>query len=392
MKYHRIYPKYKNSVLLLGPRGTGKSTYIKEYIKPDFTIDLLKTSTFRELLKNPSLIEEMIAHVPEGRIVFIDEIQKIPDLLNEVHRLIENRKIKFILTGSSARKLKKQGVNLLAGRAIHQKFFPLSIFEIAHKKTIDSIFFTGTLPYALNLDSKNDVNDFLFSYVESYLKEEVFQEGLSRNLAEFTYFLEIAGQYHGQIINFENIAREVGKSGETVKSWFQILKDTLIGDFVEPYQLNINAKETKHNKFYFFDNGVARAASGVKTLEEVSEKKGFYLESLILNELKIYREVKKMNYQIYFYNVSNKGDVDFIIETKKKTLSAPSEFITIEVKNTKKWSTNFSSLQNEILTELPKRCRKNISVYRGDLRLSQKNVEILPLELFIELLWKGKLL
>ncbi|MBC7419827.1 MAG: ATP-binding protein [Bdellovibrio sp.] len=392
MKYLRVYPKFTKSVLLLGPRGTGKSTYIKDIIKPNLTIDLLKTSVFRELLKNPSLIEDMISHVLAGETVFIDEIQKIPELLDEVHRLIENKKIKFILTGSSARKLKKQGVNLLAGRAIYQKFFPLSLFEIKNRKPIDSILFTGLLPYALSLDSNADCNDFLFSYVESYLKEEIFQEGLTRNLADFTYFLELAGQYHGQIINYENIAREVSKSGEAVKAWFQILEDTLIGEMIEPYSLNLYPKETKHKKFYFFDHGIARAASGIKTMEEVAEKKGFYLESLILNELKVYKEVKKENFKIYFYNVSGKGDVDFIIEVKKKTLSQPAEFITLEIKNTKKWNSQFSQLQHEIKNNFPKKCRKSIAVYRGEQRLTQKGIEIFPLDQFIESLWSGEII
>ena len=130
MKYQRIYKKITQSTFLLGPRGTGKSTFVKEVVKPDLEIDLLKTSTLRQLLKDPSSLEDMVAHLSEGKIVFIDEIQKIPDLLNEVHRLIENNKIKFILTGSSSRKLKKQGVNLLAGRAINHKFFPLCLSEI----------------------------------------------------------------------------------------------------------------------------------------------------------------------------------------------------------------------------------------------------------------------
>ena len=167
--------------------------------------------------------------------------------------------------------------------------------------------------------------------------------------------------------------------------------DTLIGDFIQPYSLNLYPKETKHDKFYFFDHGIARASSGIKTIEEVSEKKGFYLESLILNELKIYKQVKKANFEIYFYNISGKGDVDFIIETKKKTLSSPSEFMTLEIKNTKKWDAKFCNLQFDIHNKLPKRCRRNLAVYRGSQRLTQKGVEIFPLDQFIDFLWKGQL-
>ena len=391
MNFKRIYPVFNKSTLLLGPRGTGKSTYVKAEVKPDLFIDLLKTSTYKILQKNPSEVEDMVAHLKPNQVVFIDEIQKIPPLLNEVHRLIEDLKLRFVLTGSSARKLKSSGVNLLAGRAINRKFFPLTLCEIGGKKKLNELIFSGTLPTAVNLSTEEEINDYLFSYVDTYLKEEVFQEGLVRNLSHFTQFIEIAGQYHAQIVNYENISRELALSGDTIKSWFQILEDTLIGFYLEAYKLNIKPKETRHPKFYFFDPGVARAAEGNRTLDPVSEKRGFYFETLILNELKTYIEVRQKDYKIYYYSLPGQGDVDFIIETQKKTLSKPSQFVLINVKHGKMWNSTFNKLSAEIKKKCGQRCKKMIGIYQGSLILTKDGHEIFPVLEFVEKLWQGKL-
>ena len=281
--YTRVFLSTKRSLLLLGARGTGKSTFIRDTLKPKLTIDLLKTSDFRMLKQNPSELESMTGFLKKNDTVFIDEVQKIPELLNEVHRLIEDKKLTFYLSGSSARKLRKEGVNLLAGRATTRRFYPLSLKEISKQVPVSKLLTTGLLPMAVNSSSPEEVNDYLFSYVDTYLKEEIFQEGITRNVDLFSKFIELAGQYHAQIMNFENISREIGKSGDTIKTWFQILQDTLIGDYLEPYPLNFQSRETKHSKFYFFDHGIARAAEGVKNLPVPQEKLGFYLESIILN-------------------------------------------------------------------------------------------------------------
>lgn len=392
MKYKRVYSVPPTSILLLGPRGTGKSTFIKSEVKPDFIIDLLKNSSFRPLSLNPSLLEEWVAHLKSGQSILIDEIQKIPALLDEVHRLIEDRQLHFILTGSSARKLKKSSANLLAGRALSKKMYPLTLYEIGNKFSLEQLLNSGCLPRAVTEKNTEILQEYLFSYVETYLKEEIFQEGLTRNLNDFTKFIELAGRYHGQILNLENIAREVGKSGDTVKSWFQILKDTLVGYTIDPYPLNLMPKESKHPRFYFFDCGVARAAEGISTLSEIPERKGFYFETLILNELKTYFEVKKKQHKIFYYSVSSWGDLDFVIEVKKKTMSAPSQLIGIEVKYSKVWKPEFDKVLSKILTERKKQMIKSIGIYTGDKRLTRNSIEVLPLNLFIELLWSGKLI
>ncbi len=392
MKYKRVYRMPQTSILFLGPRGTGKSTFIKSEVKPDFVIDLLKNSTFRPLSLNPSLLEDWVAHLKSGQSILIDEIQKIPALLDEVHRLIEDRQLLFILTGSSARKLKKSSANLLAGRALSKKMYPLTLYEIGNQFSLEQLLNSGCLPRAVTEKDPEILLEYLFSYVETYLKEEIFQEGLTRNFNDFTKFIELAGRYHGQILNLENIAREVGKSGDTVKSWFQILKDTLVGYTIDPYPLNLMPKESKHPRFYFFDCGVARAAEGISSLFEIPERKGFYFETLILNELKTYFEVKKKHYKIFYYSVSSWGDLDFVIEVKKKTMSAPSQFIGIEVKYSKVWKPEFDKVLSKILTERKKQMIKSIGIYTGDKRLTRNSIEVFPLNLFIELLWSGKLI
>lgn len=391
MKYQRIYPKFTKSTLLLGPRGIGKSTFIRDLVKPHLSIDLLKSTDVRALNHNPSELADMTDHLAPNDIVFIDEIQKIPELLDEVHRLIESKGLIFILTGSSARKLRKQGVNLLAGRALSRRMYPLSMREILNHRRLDELLFRGALPNALNLKTKDEVNDFLFSYVETYLKEEIFQEGIVRSLKEFSQFVELAGRYHGQIVNLENISREVGKSGDTIKSWFQILQDTLLGDYLEPYNLNIVPKESKHPKFYYFDPGVARAAEGIKNIEQFPEKSGFYFESLILNELKVYKEVTRADFKIFFYNVPTLGDIDFLIETKKKSMSSPSEFITIDVKLARQWNSKFEKLPQLISEKVPRRVKKSLAVYLGDRRLKKNNIAVYPIEDFIAALWSGNI-
>lgn len=392
LKYARVYEKAKTSILLLGPRGTGKSTFIREETKPDVIIDLLKQSTFRQLSLNPSDLEELVGHLKAKRIVLIDEIQKIPSLMDEVHRLIELRGLVFFLTGSSARKLKKEGANLLAGRALSKKMYPLCLREIGKTKSIRSLLFSGCLPRSVTEPDKEIINDFLFTYVETYLKEEIFQEGLTRNLIEFSRFIELAGQFHGQILNFENLAREIGKSGDTIKSWFQILQDTLVGQMIEPYPLRLIPKESKHPKFYYFDCGVARAAEGIKDIGDIPERLGFYFETLILNELKVYFEVRKKPYKIFYYSVSSYGDIDFIIEIKRKTMSAPAQFVALEVKFSKTWKAEYEKVLERVHNLCPKQMIKSLGVYLGENRLTKAHVDVLPLETFVDLLWQDKLI
>lgn len=387
MKIKRVYKETNSSVLLLGPRGTGKSTFVKTEIRPDLTIDLLKSTEFRQLTKNPNLLEELVGHLKEKQTVFIDEVQKIPELLDEVHSLIENKNLRFILSGSSARKLKKSGANLLAGRAVSRKMYPFSMYELDSKIKIKSLIEGGSLPLCSLLEDLELVNEHLFSYVETYLKEEIQQEGLVRNVNEFSEFISMAGQMHGQILNYENIAKSIGKSGDTIKAWFQILYDTLLGQEIKSYSLNLFPKESKHSKFFLFDNGVARAAEGLTTLENHPERRGFYLENLILNEIKVYCEAKQKRVNIYYYNVPSMGDIDFIVEIQKKSHSRPAQIITFDIKHSAEWKTEFSKMSQIVNERVPNRVHKMIGIYLGKKRLTQKKIQIFPIEEFVKQLW-----
>lgn len=389
MKIKRAYKETNSSILLLGPRGTGKSTFVKTELEPDLTIDLLKSTEFRQLSRNPSFLEEMVGHLKEKQTVFIDEVQKIPELLDEVHRLIENNQLKFILSGSSARKLKKSGANLLAGRAVSRKMYPFSMYELSGRIKIKSLIESGSLPLCALKGDPDMINEHLFTYVETYLKEEIQQEGLVRNVNEFSEFIAMAGQMHGQILNYENIAKSIGKSGDTIKSWFQILYDTLVGQEIKSYSLNLFPKESKHSKFFLFDNGVARAAEGLATLENHPERRGYYLENLILNELKVYCEAKQKQLGIYYYNVPSVGDIDFIVEVQKKSHSKPAQIVTFDIKHSIEWKSEFSKMSQKANEQNPNRINKMVGIYLGKKRLTQKKLQIFPIEEFVNSLWNG---
>ncbi|MFN7904682.1 MAG: ATP-binding protein [Pseudobdellovibrionaceae bacterium] len=388
--FKRMYSILGNSCLILGPRGVGKSTFVLEQVQPALIIDLLKAKTFRELQMNPSLLEDQTAHLKKNETVFIDEIQKIPSLLDEVHRLIETKKIHFIMTGSSARKLRQSGTNLLAGRALGLKMFPLTLKELNGTQDILDVLKFGTLPTTIN--QRDIADEYLASYVDLYLKEEVFQESLTRNLEAFSHFIEIAGQYHGQLINFENIGREIAISGDTIKSWFQILIDTLVGRKVEAYPTLIFPKQMRHSKFYFFDSGIAWAATGQSFKEIPTEYKGFQFESLILNEVLTYLEVSRKKYRIFHFSVSQKGDVDFLIQRKKKSFNSAEELISLEVKASRLWKNGSEKLSMELKSALPKTIARSLAVYLGQQRLTKGSLEIFPIQEFVESLWSGELI
>ena len=245
----------KKSLFLFGPRQTGKSSYIRNQLRePRLSWSLLDNELYRNLSMRPSLLRNTLrAKGINDGIVVIDEIQRLPDLLNEVHMLIEETDIHFLLTGSSARKLKKKGVNLLGGRAGKLNFHPLVWPEITdYEITIDKIFRTGLLPAAF---SDDDCDSLLNDYVGLYVKEEIEAEREIRNLPPFWEFLRIAATESGEITNYENVARDVGISGVSVREWYNILIDTLIGFEVPPYRKTKLRKPNASSKFYLFDVG-----------------------------------------------------------------------------------------------------------------------------------------
>lgn len=375
------------SFLLFGPRGTGKSTLIRNQLKIDLDIDLLKSSTYLPLLRNPSLLLEWTGHLRKGSWIFIDEVQKIPALLDEVHALYEEKGFNFALSGSSARKLKRGGANLLAGRALQKFLFPFVMGEYRSVASADEVIEWGSLPLVI-VDPQNR-KQTLATYVETYLRQELMEEGLIRKLDPFARFLQAAGFYNAQILNIENVAREAGVGRTTVDKYFQILEDTLIGFRLPAFAEGIKSKEVQHPKFFLFDTGVARACAGLLNDPVDSIWKGFALETLILNELRAYNHYSDKNRNLFYYQVSGGYDVDFIVETRKKTLSSPRQALLISAKYAKKWDSRWNDPLLDFKTHAKTKVTRLFGVYRGERILTQGEVTILPLEVFLKNLFEG---
>ncbi len=248
------------SFFLFGPKGVGKSTWLKHKMPDALYLDLLDHTLFLELSQDPARLEGLVGKLNKGDWAIMDEIQKIPGMLDEVHRLIEERKVRFVLCGSSARKLRQGGVNLLGGRALTRHLEVFSAAELGKDFDLDFTLEWGLLPL-VQTDRKNAA-DILSSYVHTYLQEEIRGEGIVRKLSPFVRFLGLAGMLNGQMINASSIAREAAVPRSSVDVYFSILIDTLVGHFLPAYRPQIKVREQTHPKFYWFDPGVARAAAG----------------------------------------------------------------------------------------------------------------------------------
>ncbi|MCI7605630.1 MAG: AAA family ATPase [Spirochaetales bacterium] len=372
----------KKSLFLFGPRQTGKSSYIRNQLRePRLSWSLLDNELYRNLSMRPSLLRNTLrAKGINDGIVVIDEIQRLPDLLNEVHMLIEETDIHFLLTGSSARKLKKKGVNLLGGRAGKLNFHPLVWPEITdYEITIDKIFRTGLLPAAF---SDDDCDSLLNDYVGLYVKEEIEAEREIRNLPPFWEFLRIAATESGEITNYENVARDVGISGVSVREWYNILIDTLIGFEVPPYRKTKLRKPNASSKFYLFDVGVTRKLQGLSVIEEGTTEFGRYFENYIAMEIRSFLDYSGLDKEgLHYWHAQSGQEVDFIIKEK----------VAVEVKATKHVSPRdlkgLKALMEEGLME------KYILVCREDYpQLLDNGILILPYKDFLSDLWGGRIL
>jgi len=298
----------ERSIFLFGPRGTGKSTWVKQTYPNALYFDLLETDVYKSFLARPARLEK---YIPEGfrDYVVIDEVQRAPELLNEVHRLIENKKIKFILTGSSPRKLRKGGYNLLAGRALLHHMYPLTAMEMKGDFYWEKALTQGMLPRAQEDDFKN----YLQSYVRIYLDQEIQQEGLTRRLDDFSRFLEVASFSQAQILNTSNVAREAEIKRMTVKGYFQILEDLLIGYMLPPFTKRAKRRLVNHPKFYYFDPGVFRAIRPMGPYDQPQELGGICLETLVYQQISSINDLMELGYKLYYFRTANGVEVDFVL-------------------------------------------------------------------------------
>jgi predicted AAA+ superfamily ATPase len=358
--------RHKSSFFLFGPRGTGKSSWIRAEFPNALIFDLLSMETYVEFLQNPSILEEKIPKGFDDWIV-IDEIQKIPDLLNEVHRLIELRKYKFILTGSSARSLRRKGVNLLAGRALSYRMFPLAATELKSDFDLHQSLRIGHLPAIYN--NKEAAEEYLKSYIGTYLREEVLQEGLTRNLSSFARFLEIASFSQGSLLNISEVARECKIERKIVENYFTILEDLLIASRLPVFTRKARRQTVVHPKFYYFDAGVYRSIRPKGPLDSPELIGGTALETLVFQELRAVNDYEGQLFDLYFWRTVDQQEVDFILYGRN-ALAA------IEVKSAK--TIHPADLRSLQLFKEEYPIAKLFVFYGGKEKLYREDVTILP--------------
>ena len=375
------------SFFLFGPRGVGKTTWLKEALPSAFFFDLLDSTLYLELSQNPGHLEAMAGNLPENSWIVIDEIQKIPHLLDEVHRLMEAKQWRFALCGSSARKLRRGGVNLLGGRAVTRYLDAFSSIELGDLFDAEFSLQWGFLPY-VQLDRENAA-DILSSYVNTYIKEEIKEEGLVRSLPPFLRFLSIAGQLNGQLLNRQNIAREAAVPRSNVDVYFSILEDTLLGHFLPPYRPNVKVREQAHPKFYWFDSGAARAAAGLLFDPVDRIWKGTALENMVYHELRVYNLTRNRNRPIYFYRTGSGTEIDFIIETRKRQPSSNARVVCLEVKLAEKWDRKWERAMRSLSASDRIHVDKMIGIYTGKRAYHFDGLDVLPLKDFLIRLHKG---
>lgn len=307
--FSRLQTPPEASFFLFGPRGTGKSAWVRATFPDAPLFDLLHGGTYVELLAAPERLGAQIAASYRG-VVVIDEIQKVPALLDEVHRLIESRRLRFVLTGSSARKLRRGGVNLLAGRARTRRMFPLTARELGRAFDLPRSLRYGQLPAAY---VERDPADFLRAYVETYLREEVLQEGLTRNLGAFARFLEVASLSQASVLNISALARDAALERKLCEGYVGILEDLLLATRLPAFTRRAKRRIVAHPKLFLFDPGVYRAVRPRGPLDGADDVEGPALETLVLSELRAHDEYARLEYSFHYWRTSTGHEVDFVL-------------------------------------------------------------------------------
>jgi predicted AAA+ superfamily ATPase len=360
-----------SSFFLFGPRGTGKSTFIKGLKqKETLYIDFLDPDTFRTFAAFPETLIKTVAALNPSNVI-IDEVQKVPQILDVVHKLMEDNKLPFILTGSSARKLKKTGADLLGGRASYCKMHPFTASELGSSFNFDQALKTGLIPV---VHQGNDPTTTLSAYVDIYLREEIMAEGLVRNLGSFARFLEIISYSHGSVLNMSNVARECQTPRGIITGYMDILEDLLLAYRLDVFTRRAKRKTASHPKFYFFDNGLYRRLRQRGPLDIESEITGPALEGLVGQHLRAFSDFRLPGTNLYYWRSMAGNEVDFI-------LYGDQTFVAIEVKNAKVLRpidyhglVSFSDDYPEATLLL---------LYRGNVIMKHLNSMVVPVETFL---------
>jgi predicted AAA+ superfamily ATPase len=369
---NRFFVPPEGHFFLLGPRGTGKSTFLRQRYPEALWIDLLRPDIFTQYSARPEYLEQMVRANPNVADVIIDEIQLIPELLNAVHRLIELRLgPRYILTGSSARKLKRSGVNLLAGRAVMCTLHPFMLSELDESPHLDEVLKTGLLPI---VTASPDPIGTLRTYVSLYIQQEVFQRALIRKTGDFSRFLEIMSFSHGELLNVSNVARAASVPRNTVNSYLQILEDILLAFQLDVFKRRAGRKLISHPKFYFFDSGVFSTIRPSGYLDKPEEIGGAALEGFVIQHFRAWIAYRNSESKLYYWRSRGGVEVDIVIY-------GPDEFYGIEIKNSVRIRPQDLRGLKEFKIDYPEsRC---ILLYRGEDKHERDGIRMIPVESFL---------
>lgn len=366
----RILKPPQQSFFLLGPRGTGKSTWTRAHFPDAVFVDLLDSALFQRLCAEPGRLQNLIPRAYEDWVV-LDEVQRVPELLNEVHRLIETQGLRFVLTGSSARKLRRGGVNLLAGRARTLAMHPFVPEELGEAFDLPKASRFGLLPMATQA---KEPAGYLTSYVQTYLQEEVLQEGLTRDLGAFSRFLEAASFSQGTALNVSSVARECGVGRKTAEGYFQILEDLLLMHRLPVFSRRARRRLVQHSKFYFFDAGVFRTLRPEGPLDSAEELGGIALESLVLQTLIACNATLCDPYHLAYWRTHAGREVDFVLYGKHGLWA-------IEVKASPKVRSGDLKGLQAFATDYP--VTRQLLLYGGEREERDGDIDIVPVAAFL---------
>lgn len=366
------------SFFLWGSRQTGKSTLLRSSYPDAVWIDLLKADEFRRYMESPERLREELRPDDRRRFVVVDEIQKVPALLDEIHWLIENRGQQFALCGSSARKVKRGHANLLGGRALRYELHGLVSAELGREFDLDRILNHGYLPrHYLGARPRQLLN----AYVSDYLKEEIAAEGLVRNLPAFSSFLRVAALSDAELVNFSNVARECGVSGPTVKAYFEILEDTLLGRWLPAYTHRPKRRVISSPKFYFADVGVVNHLARRGALEPGGELYGHAFENWVFHELTTYNHYSGALADLGYWRLASGIEVDFIVNRME---------LAVEAKSARKITSDHLSGLRHLRSDHPEVSHRVLVCLEPKERTTDDGIRVLPAASFCRRLWAGE--
>lgn len=368
----RLFTPPKSSFFLFGPRGTGKTTWLRHNFPQALYIDLLEAETFRAFSARPERLPEVVQAQPGKQTVIIDEIQKAPQLLDEVHRLMENRPVRqFILTGSSSRKIKRTGADLLAGRALKLSLHPFLASELGPQFNLDRALSIGLIPLVMG---SPDPPQTLRSYAALYIREEVQMEGLVRNIGNFSRFLEAISFSQGAVLNISNVARECQVERKVVEGYIGILEDLMLAGRVPVFTRRAKRAVAAHPKFFFYDTGLYRSLRPAGPLDRPEEIGGPALEGLVYQHLFAWCSYRGAKHKIFYWRTASGVEVDFVVYGDEV-------FWAVEVKNGRRVDDRDLAPLRAFLKDYPQ-CRA-FMLYRGRERLKKHGILCLPCEDFL---------